>query len=537
MPVAFYYLAGGLASFIALLFSPHLVVTLLLAWLCLSLLAVSLAYLFNFAELFRKREDGRIPLVIRWLFIPFLVGVTLYNSWARKHDKVPAIQKITDNLYLGCRLFTADVETIKNENIAAVLDVTAEFDALDWSLQGENIAYLNIPVLDHSSPNVAQLNHALHWLQHQHKQGRKVLVHCALGRGRSVLVVAAYLLAQKPHSSAQDVLENIRAIRQTARLNRWQFKQLEFLHREGKLRLNMQTWIIANPVAGGGKWQECQEQIKHILGQRLDIKIALTSLDEDGQQLAGQAIEQGADIIIACGGDGTITEVASALLNKPVQLGIIPLGTANALAQALCGMRSKLLPIDTACEVILAGETRQIDTAWCNNKLMLLLSAVGFEQQMIEAASREEKNQLGQMAYLLGLWRAIENNQQLELEVQFDEDPPCIIHTHSMVVANAAPLTTLLAQGNGEPDLADGMLDVTWLTPSDTSSRHLLSLTELAVAGLAPPSENIRHQQATRVRINSPQLDSYVIDGEVFDDLPLDIRIQPGSLRVLAPQN
>lgn len=535
MPVAIYYLSGSLAVFILLLLSPWSILNVLLAWTGLSLFAVGLAYLFNYPSLFRKRPDGVIPYAIRWLFIPFLLGAGLYNRWARKRDRVPPIQQVTEQLFLGARLSSSDVEFISTQGISAILDVTAEFNGLNWAVEAQDIHYLNVPVLDHSAPDAAQLNLAVNWLHKQHRQGHKVLVHCALGRGRSVLVSAAYLLATQPQSSAEEVLEGIRAIRQTARLNRWQFKQLAFLHQEGRLGLSVETWLIANPAAGGGKWQHCREQIEQLLAPRFNLTIKQTTAQQNGHELARQAVNAGAELVIACGGDGTITEVASALVSTQIQLGIIPLGTANALSYALCGIKSKVLPIDTACQAILDGEVRAIDTARCNGKLMLLLAALGFEQQMIEAADRQEKNALGQMAYLLGLWRAIERNHCLELHVQFDDEPVQRLQTHSLVIANAAPLTTLLAQGDGEPDLADGQLDVTWLSASENSTQHLFSLTELAMAGVSPTSENVHHRQARRVRVQAVDTKHYVIDGEVFDDLPVDIQIYPASLHVRAP--
>ena len=60
----------------------------------------------------------------------------------------------------------------------------------------------------------------------------------------------------------------------------------------------------------------------------------------DGIQLAKEAIETNPDVVIACGGDGTVTEVAGVLVNTDCKLGIIPLGTANALAHVLMGIQS-----------------------------------------------------------------------------------------------------------------------------------------------------------------------------------------------------
>ncbi|MFX3748115.1 dual specificity protein phosphatase family protein, partial [Streptococcus suis] len=85
----------------------------------------------------------------------------------------------------------SDIDNLKDNGITAVLDVTCEFDGLEWSSTQENINYLNIPVLDHRAPTSSQLNQAINWIAHHVKNNRRVVVHCALGRGRSVFVMAA----------------------------------------------------------------------------------------------------------------------------------------------------------------------------------------------------------------------------------------------------------------------------------------------------------------------------------------------------------
>src|SRR5690606_2366671 len=140
-----------------------------------------------------------------------------------------------------------------------------------------------------------------------------------------------------------------------------------------------------------------------------------------------------------------------------------------------------------------------VDTARCNDQLMLLLAGIGFEQQMIELADRGRKDELGQLAYLHGLWQAINQNRQLTLWVSFDGPPEQTLQTSSLVVANAAPFTTVLAQGEGEPDIADGLLDVTWLLPSAEPEKHLLSLAGLFLAGLTQTSLKLTCQH-NRVR-------------------------------------
>ena len=77
-----------------------------------------------------------------------------------------------------------------------------------------------------------------------------------------------------------------------------------------------------------------------------DLTVLTTSKEVNAYALAKQAIKKKPDIIIACGGDGTVTEVASVLVNTQCKLGIIPLGTANALAHVLMGIQSKFIPLN-----------------------------------------------------------------------------------------------------------------------------------------------------------------------------------------------
>ena len=548
--IKYFYLAGAvlLAYFAVTGTSPLL--TFIWAWTSLSLFLVGSAYWFNLASIFRKRQDGTIPWYIRWGFIPFLLGSRLYNHWARKRDSVPSMQKIDEQLYLGCRLFSADLEKIKANKITAILDVTAEFDGLDWSQFEDHIEYLNIPILDHSVPTSAQLNQAVNWLHRQVRANKQVLIHCAMGRGRSVLVLAAYLVCKDKQRNFAEVLQQIKQVRKTAGLNKWQLRALEHMLKQGKINIHKVAWIIANPVSGGGKWQQYGEQIQDELKAYFDLTLKLTTENISANTFAKKARNSGADIIIACGGDGTVTEVASEIVNTDIDLGIIPLGTTNALSHALFGLGSKLIPVSQALDNIIQGHYQAIDTARCNEQLVLLLVGIGFEQQMIESANRERKNALGQFAYLDGLWRAVNADITLTIQLSLDDAEPTTLTTHSLIVANAAPFTSVLAQGDGEPNMTDGLLDITWLDSGDEPKEQLLSLAELAIAGWvkegnkdthskrpsAPSTATkVHHAHAKKVSISSQPKCKYVIDGEIFEPADLTIEVQPASLKVCVP--
>lgn len=507
-------------------------------WTALSLLLVGGAYVFNVAKIFRKRENGVIPFYIRWAFVPFLLGAQVYNAWSRKRDKVPPLQQINDHLFLACRLFPSDIDTMKENNITAILDVTCEFDGLEWSSTQENIKYLNIPVLDHRVPTRSQLNQALNWIDHHIKANRRVVVHCALGRGRSVFVMAAYLLSQNKDADVHQVLAQIKETRETANLNKHQLRHLVKRHRSGELLIKNKAVLIANPVSGTKLWQQKKDMIINRLSAYYDLKVLTTSKEENGIVLAKQAMSDSPNLIIACGGDGTVTEVASVLVNTDCKLGIIPLGTANALAHVLMGIKSKLIPVETACDLIIDGQTQRMDTAYCNGELMLLLAGIGFEQTMIEKADRESKNAVGQVAYLQGFWQALGQQKAQKLSVKLDDNAPQELFTNSLIVANAAPFTTLLAQASGQPDHNDGLLDVNWLTPNVDNSTNVLSIAELVLSSVtqAHLAINSHHTNARRVVVSAADEVKYVIDGEVKTANELVIEIEPSSLAVVCAE-
>lgn len=509
--------------------------SLVFYWTALSLLLVSAAYLFNAGKIFRKRESGVIPFYIRWAFIPFLFGVQIYNAYARKHDKVPPIQQINNNLFLACRLFPSDIDTLKSNGITAILDVTCEFDGLEWSSTQENIKYLNIPVLDHSVPTHSQLNQAINWIHHHIKENRRVVVHCALGRGRSVFVMAAYLLSQNKNADVHQILAQIKETRETANLNKHQLRHLAKRHKNGELVIKNKAILIANPVSGTKLWQEKEHLIVARLSSYYDLKILTTNKETNGITLAKHAIKEQPDIIIACGGDGTVAEVASVLVNTQCKLGIIPLGTANALAHVLMGISSKFIPVEQACDLIIDGQTSLMDTAYCNDELVLLLAGIGFEQSMIEKADREAKNKSGQLAYLNGFFQAFGEQKSQSLTVKLDDNEPQEICTNSFIVANAAPFTTLLAQGGGQPNHNDGLLDVNWLTPNKDDFTTVLSIAELMFSSITQThlAINSHHTNAKRVEITAQDEIRYVLDGEAKTAKRLVIIIVPASLNVI----
>lgn len=533
-----YYLMTSLAFAIAAFYSSFLLVKIGFIWLAVSLFLVCVGYILDKPGLFRKRRDGRIPLYIQWLFLPFLMGAQAYNWWARRNDSVPAIQKIDDDLFLACRLTSSDLPSLQADGVNAILDATAEFSGLNISSDELNFNYLNVPILDHKSPHEEDLIHAVNWIRNQIKNGNKVVVHCALGRGRSVFIMAAFLVASGRAENVEKALSRINSIRGTAKLNSFQYKLLSKVAKSGALSLKRGLLLIVNPVSGKGTWSTSREEIEQLLAPTFDLEIALTTEKISATELIGQYKLATFDMVVACGGDGTINEVAANLVGTDIPLGIIPLGTTNALAHVLLGAHIKVIPVSAACDVILAGTTKLLDTAKCNNDLMLLVAGIGFEEQMIANADRESKREYGELAYLKALQAAVEENRGENYTLAINGNAPRSVKATSIVVSNAAPFTTVLAQGNGTPDPFDGKLDLTIIEADCDSIKAIAALSMQSLSKILDDDtriDGVEHQciESITIESESDKPLRYVIDGETKQADSLQISLQPKSLNIL----
>lgn len=134
--------------------------------------------------------------------------------------------------------------------------------------------------------------------------------------------------------------------------------------------------LIFNPSAGKGDPVADLTTIREILEPQLNLDIRPTH-KVSPYELACEAIARDAQMILVSGGDGTVSGASEAVINTEIPLGIIPRGTVNAFAKAL-GISTE---IKEACQTILTGVPRKVDIALCNDKPMIVLSAIGFEAE------------------------------------------------------------------------------------------------------------------------------------------------------------
>jgi YegS/Rv2252/BmrU family lipid kinase len=293
------------------------------------------------------------------------------------------------------------------------------------------------------------------------------------------------------------------------------------------------AYLIFNPVAGQGDAEQDLAKIRAILEPSIALEIHQTTAEVDADQLALVAVKQGVESVIVAGGDGTISATANALMETGIPLGIICRGTANAFANALD------LPttIEAACETILAGETRVVDAAKCNNMPMILLAGIGFEAETVDRTDRESKNRLGLLAYILAGIEQLGQMTQFDAEIETDDK---IIHVTAaaITIANAAPPTSILAQGSAGVIFDDGLLDVTIVAPTNRTGVIAVSyeLLTSALKGDATTRPDIGYLRAKKLTITTEPPQKVVIDGEVLGTTPVTIECIPNGLTIFSPQ-
>ncbi len=293
-------------------------------------------------------------------------------------------------------------------------------------------------------------------------------------------------------------------------------------------------YLIFNPISGQGDPEADLALIRSEIEPATSLTVLETEADKPAKELAQLAVDKGADCVIASGGDGTVSAVAGELVETDVTLGIMPRGTANAIAAAF-GISNNL---NEACQTVLSGNPHKIDVAKCNNRPLILLAGIGLEADVIAQANRQLKNKIGSAAYILSAFRQV---QELDTFKVTMETPNRIISVRAsgVTVANVAPATSVLAQGPSGVVPYDGLLDVTIFAPEGTGGAIAASynLFQTAINKRSTKREDVGYFRCSAIKITAEPEQEVVLDGEMIGSTPLDIRCIPAGLTLMTPAN
>jgi diacylglycerol kinase (ATP) len=257
-----------------------------------------------------------------------------------------------------------------------------------------------------------------------------------------------------------------------------------------------------------------------------------TTVEEPGGGQARIALAAGADVVLVCGGDGTIRHVAQVLAGSGTPLGLLPAGTGNLLARNLAiGLGDPV----RATRIALCGKNRAVDVGRvfiddrAEEQVFLVMAGVGFDAAIMAGAPHELKSRLGPLAYFVSGVRALRGPRaSIALAVDGRIAPPHQVRT--VVVGNCGKLLAgLVLMPAARVD--DGLLDVVSLGPRDILG--WLAVTARVLSRRCRGHRIVQHWQGRTVIISAETAQLAQLDGDPVGEVRgLRMRVDPGALLV-----
>lgn len=296
----------------------------------------------------------------------------------------------------------------------------------------------------------------------------------------------------------------------------------------------MKIKVILNPYANRWGARTRAGELGEMLAmadQTCDMTI--TQAPGEAIEVAEAAVREGYDVVVAAGGDGTINEVINGVLRATpdgptLPFGILPLGTANDFNK-LAGLPGS---VPEAFEVILAGNTRQIDAGLVNDRYFINNSAIAMEPT-VTLESWKIKRISGESRYLLALLRALAQLSAWQMDVHWDDNHyqgPAYL----LSVCNSERTGGFTMAPGAEID--DGVLDLVIAreVPKLTFLQMLLQLLQ----GKHTEHKDVIFTRVTEISIKTDPGTPVHADGEVFStsETQISYSILPGKVTLLSPQ-
>lgn len=295
----------------------------------------------------------------------------------------------------------------------------------------------------------------------------------------------------------------------------------------------MNILVIMNPVSGKGDHEERRERLEHYL-EEAGVRFEIRETGGEGDAFRWAKDSEGFDRVLVSGGDGTVMEAMSGLIEseREVPLAQLPLGTANLLAQALDVPRD----LDEALEVAVTGLAIRMDVGYLEgrDRYFALVAGAGWDAQLIEDATRPMKDRFGFFAYLLtgvaNLFKLHESRITLTMDDKVER-----FSAHTVMVVNVGEMAEMgleLAEGITPHD---GKLDLAVITPHNAIG--LARLLWRLLWGKLKDGRDVRFFTVTRARLEADPPLKVEIDGEPIGTTPIEVRAVPDGALLVVPRS
>lgn len=289
--------------------------------------------------------------------------------------------------------------------------------------------------------------------------------------------------------------------------------------------------IVINPASGN---DEPMLNMLNDVFKTYDVEwdARITHKKGDGERLAREFAEDGADLVMSYGGDGTQREVAKGLTGTGVPMCILPGGTVNAMAVEL-GLP---LQLTAAAELVFKPEAqeRKIDVIQTENDFFLLRAGTGLAGSLTAATDRDLKDRFGWLAYLIGSLRSLTQPEPNAYTITVDGEK---IEKEAVacLLTNSNTLGILGLSLSNEVRIDDGLMDL-FLIDANWQQLILPAIgTALTTAELA---KSLQHWQGKEITVVTQRQEELFADGEdeSIGNTPVTAKLLAGALTVITPK-
>lgn len=286
----------------------------------------------------------------------------------------------------------------------------------------------------------------------------------------------------------------------------------------------MRIAVVFNPASAATEAEQLDESLAR---SGASVTWLETTEEDPGLGQARSAVEEGAEVVIACGGDGVARACCQGLAHSGVPIAVMPAGTGNLLARNLAIPQSS----DEVVDLVLSGSRRRLDLGQVNGEMFAVMAGTGIDASIMENTDGEAKDRLGVLAYVL------EGAKHL-----FD-DPFRATVTPDTGARSSDAFAMLLVGNLGRlqggidifPDASpeDGKLELFGLI-SHRPAEALLGAVEAATQAASDRHLRLSGTQFV-IEVDEPR--PYELDGEPRPATKLlEFEVVPGGLVVCAPE-
>jgi len=312
---------------------------------------------------------------------------------------------------------------------------------------------------------------------------------------------------------------------------------------------NQRVAFVANPTKAGVSTLREQAMRACAIRYLPEPMWFTTTVEDPGTGQAQRAIELGADVVVACGGDGTVRAVAAAVAHSEATLAIVPLGTGNLFARNL---DMPLSDPSAALRLALDGEDIPVDVGWLDvhrtpdpaelksTHLFLVIAGGGLDAEMVAGADDRLKARLGWFAYFFAAVAHL-GTKRIAAKLTVDDGEPVESHMRTVLMGNVGRLPGGF-QLIPDASAVDGKLDIATLDARGgiVGWTELLGTVMAQNAGIRDPwwgrmlkASRIDHVRAASVDVKFHTPQKVQVDGEVLGKVvEITARVDAGALTV-----